>query len=145
MSSTRTFWKQHQKDTQAPIRKAIADATLKVIKDGYYEHEGTIHDLTDDLEKLTRRTKYYSPDSLLSGWSQPPAAPSTPSGTQRKTEISFLEISTLEGCRYLRTVLQGKQDTRIGVLNFASAKRPGGGFLFVCFSCVSQFSISTLP
>ena len=46
------------------------------------------------------------------------------------TEISLLEISTLEGARLLNELRQSSAKTgRIGILNFASAKKPGGGFL----------------
>ena len=44
-----------------------------------------------------------------------------------KTKIIIGEYSTLVGTRKMREVVQ--EEERIGVLNFASAKKPGGGFI----------------
>jgi uncharacterized protein (TIGR02452 family) len=50
---------------------------------------------------------------------------------KKKTRIVIAEYSTLVGSGRLQEITQGEPESRskIGVLNFASAKRPGGGFL----------------
>ncbi|KAG1836089.1 hypothetical protein DFJ58DRAFT_719185 [Suillus subalutaceus] len=72
-------------------------------------------------------TRYYAPDYLLSTWStsDPPRNPTA------KSEVSILEISTLDGARLLFNTISSRSTSfgRIAILNFASATRPGGGFL----------------
>lgn len=74
-------------------------------------------------------TRYYASDSLLSLWSQPTSASNVT--RESATEISIVEISTLEGANFLASNSHTPPEEtrrRIGVLNFASAKHPGGGF-----------------
>lgn len=101
--------------------KRIGDETLKAIGDGVYTLDGQTYDLAQSLSNSKLSTRYYSPDSMLSNWSTMQATgSSTPA-----TEIFILETSTLAGSRMLSKQATGA----IGVLNFASAKKPGGGFL----------------
>src|SRR6202042_2667598 len=50
-----------------------------------------------------------------------------------QTQISIVEISTIHCCGLLAAALRrdpsGVENIKIGVLNFASATKPGGGFL----------------
>jgi uncharacterized protein (TIGR02452 family) len=101
--------------------KRIADETLKAIADGVYTLDDNTYDLAHSLSNSKLGTRYYSPDSMLSNWSTMEAT----SSSAYVTEISILEISTLAGSRMLSKQAIGT----IGVLNFASAKKPGGGFL----------------
>ncbi|RPD57427.1 hypothetical protein L226DRAFT_162149 [Lentinus tigrinus ALCF2SS1-7] len=113
--------------------KGIADATLDAIDQGFYTLDETTYDLRVATGQSKRQTTYYAPDSLLSTWAS--ATPSTP---VLQTKISLLEVSTLEGARYLHDTLDSKNSDasqsdspprpKVGVLNFASAKKPGGGF-----------------
>ncbi|KAL0579623.1 hypothetical protein V5O48_002395 [Marasmius crinis-equi] len=105
-------------------RMKIAEETLDAIEEGSYTLNGTPHPF--DIERLKRDTKYYAPDSLLSNWRNPSTSAGNSSG---KTETSLLEIRTLEGARYLASNLPSGSRDSIGILNFASAKKPGGGFL----------------
>ena len=110
-------------------RRAIAKATLEVIEAGHYVVEGVKHDIRPQLDAMLSGTRYYAPDSPLSRWPQPPTGDHT---RKKATEISIVEISTLEGAKLLSsTPYTSPEETRrrVGVLNFACAKYPGGGFL----------------
>ncbi|KAI0698311.1 hypothetical protein C8T65DRAFT_13669 [Cerioporus squamosus] len=112
--------------------KDIADTTLDAIDRGSYILDETTHDLRVAMDQSKRQTTYHAPDSL-SSW-----ASATPPPPVSHTKISLLEMSTLEGARYLHDTLGSQasdthqQDSlssrKVGVLNFASAKKPGGGF-----------------
>jgi len=106
----------------------IAQETLDAIETGIYTHDHTSHSLSTGIELSKKNTQYYAPDSLLSGWST--MRPS--SGDPISLDVSVLEVSTLEGARLLSAILQASgsdtSSSRIGVLNFASATKPGGGF-----------------
>ncbi|KAG6833628.1 hypothetical protein H0H87_004255 [Tephrocybe sp. NHM501043] len=110
-------------DRRAPLRK-IAQDTLKAIDTGY-SLSGVKHELQPKSEDSNKRTTYYAPNSLLSTWSTPLSTPIATNCT--RTEYSVLEISTLEAARLLAS--SAVDNDKIGILNFASAKRPGGGFL----------------
>lgn len=107
-------------------RKKIADTTLATIEAGYISFANTYIDLAAKVRFSNHNTHYYPPnDPTLPRWSSDvPKLPPT------KTEISILEISTLEGTRLLRDSLSKSAGSgRIALLNFASATHPGGGFL----------------
>jgi len=123
--------KQQSQSKPRPNLREIASSTLEKIEAGSYELNGVTYDLTSDVEYLKQNTEYYAPDSELGNWSTsniPDRAE-----TISTTRISLLEISTLKGARRLSTYLASSsiEDNQkiIGVLNFASAKNPGGGFI----------------
>ncbi|EEB95112.1 hypothetical protein MPER_05972 [Moniliophthora perniciosa FA553] len=120
--------KPNTNNPRAP-RVKIAEETLEAIKKGSYTHNGTTYTLKDKVEAMKRETRYYAGDSLLSNWHHTPSAAAAGAGgeKERTASISILEMTTLEGARYLSTNTTTPQ--KIGVLNFASAKKPGGGFL----------------
>ncbi|KAI0740744.1 hypothetical protein C8Q76DRAFT_201626 [Earliella scabrosa] len=113
--------------------KAIADSTLDAIDEGSYILQGTTYDLQVATQQSKRQTTYYAPDSLLSSWASA-AAPAAP----QHANITLLEVSTLDGARYLHGMLRARSTDantngdqpapKVGILNFASAKKPGGGF-----------------
>jgi hypothetical protein len=136
--------------------KAIADTTMQDINRGSIYLSGYKYDLATGIDAMARRTQYYSPSStLLSSWSLRPTPPMTayPSSYRatplKHTQIYFYEITTLEGCRELSNILSASHsaDPRLGVLNFACATHPGGGFLHVSRSrvCISCSIISASP
>jgi uncharacterized protein (TIGR02452 family) len=122
-------------------RKNIAESTLKAIHDGSYTLNGTTHVLSTAIELSTKATSFYAPDSFLSMWSNRDTD-SFPV-RERITEVSVLEISTLDGVRLLAatipkstphnrgddTHIEIPSEQKIAILNFASAKNPGGGFM----------------
>jgi len=115
------------------------------------------YDLKSRIIYTISHTQYFGPeDERLSRWADSTlqAGDSTvagdngnqenPEGRTAKTKIIIGEYSTLVGARRMHEVVQAKG--RIGVLNFASAKKPGGGFINgsqaqVCFISHSRTSI----
>ena len=75
-------------------------------------------DLVQPIKKMMEDTAFYPDDYPFS---QPSSASPT------KTRIVIGEYSTLVGTRSLTSLASSAND--IGILNFASAKKPGGGFL----------------
>ena len=63
-----------------------------------------------------------------------------------RTKIHVGEYSTLVGARKVHLALARNKDPsvnkKIGVLNFASAKRPGGGFIYGCQAQVRFFHLA---
>ncbi|KIM82478.1 hypothetical protein PILCRDRAFT_820337 [Piloderma croceum F 1598] len=117
-------------DIRNRLRK-IAEESLSVIESGSYTlpNSDVTHNLCSKIESLKSGTRYYPPDSPLSNWSSPESSPlryaaSTP------TDVSILEISTMNGARRLSSILASENLTdKLGILNFASAHSPGGGFI----------------
>ena len=114
-------------------RKNIARDTLEAIEAGSYDLQGTTYDLRDPTGQSKRNTSYYAPDSPLSSW--PTGSPDIPA---ESPNVLLLEATTLEGARFLHATLGTAGPThgpdqppkpKVGVLNFASARKPGGGFL----------------
>jgi len=118
---------EHLVDKKRAARKQIADDTLQVIERGSY----LSHDISAAIASSKQNTRYYAPASLLSTWSSPTQSGSPPPYSPHHTSVSLLEISTLEGARLLANMnaVASTSTTKIGVLNFASAKKAGGGFL----------------
>ncbi|KAF7348245.1 DUF2263 domain-containing protein [Mycena sanguinolenta] len=104
--------------------RAIARATLDVLSSGYVAVNGSLYDLSLMIAKTKLQTAYYGPDSLLSTWHS--FSPSQPVPNTAQTIVELLETTTLHAARQV-----GRQGyaAPIGVLNFASADQPGGGFI----------------
>ncbi|KAJ7270433.1 hypothetical protein C8J57DRAFT_1435480 [Mycena rebaudengoi] len=102
----------------------IATTTLAAVSSGRVTVKGLVYDLRGKLEESTIGTAYYAPDSLLSAWNSFSPTYATPAGIN--TVIEILEATTLEAAR--SAGLKGYKRP-IGVLNFASAEQPGGGFI----------------
>lgn len=111
-------------------RKAMAKETLKILDQGFYEPDvrnkaGQNTEkrqivIKDALEQSVRCSVLISPEEgekILEKYEE--------CQNCRKPETKVENISTVEAVRKLAE--GGKTD--IGVLNFASAKNPGGGFL----------------
>ena len=108
-------------------RKAMANETLKIIKQGYYEpvcnkdNEDTANvTIKDDIERSVKSSKLISP---AEGAKILEKFESTEKCGQPETRVE--NMSTVEAIH----ILTLNQKSNIGVLNFASAKNPGGGFL----------------
>ncbi|KAF7335691.1 DUF2263 domain-containing protein [Mycena venus] len=109
--------------TTASLRD-IAKATLDAISSEKVAVKGQLYDLRGLLDQSRLQTAYYAPDSLLSTWRS--FSPAQPHPSAVDTKIDILETTTLDAAR--KTGLKGYKQP-IGILNFASAEQPGGGFI----------------
>jgi uncharacterized protein (TIGR02452 family) len=104
-------------------RQEIARSTLQAIEAGSYVLNGVTYSLSKETKESGNNTQFFNyNDAVLSAWKA--AYSLSPS---IRTAISFREISTLEGAHHLSKLVPPNE--RVGILNFASAKKPGGGFL----------------
>jgi len=102
---------------------AIAQDTLNILDSGYYENiDGERVNIERELASCIAQTKCYDPDQLEQ--IQKEVLASNPQFSN--TEFTVRNETTLMGAKIMA---QTQQFERIGVLNFASAKNPGGGFL----------------
>ncbi|KAJ3563496.1 hypothetical protein NP233_g8908 [Leucocoprinus birnbaumii] len=126
----------------------IADETLKAVENGSYtlrdpqaqsKDASTIIDLRANVDSLKAHTTYYAPDSSMTSWAESPLS----NTSSAPTKLWAVEKSTLETSRWLveklaselksatneaSEVPAGSRAHAVGVLNFASARNPGGGF-----------------
>lgn len=126
MQTTLDKWREKPIDKKRERLKTIAEGTLAAIEDGFFVVKDVRHDISAALTLSVPRTKYFAPDSLLSMWAtMRPVSPTVHTG------ISVVEISSIDGIRLLSNGVHNtaRAALRIGVLNFASATKPGGGFL----------------
>lgn len=104
-------------------RKAIAQNTLEILDSGYYESpDGKRVDIARELVSCIAQTKCYDLPEIEQ--IQKAVLAKTPEFSN--TEFAVKNETTLMGAEFMA---QTQQFERIGVLNFASAKNPGGGFL----------------
>ncbi|MEK0178115.1 TIGR02452 family protein [Microcoleus anatoxicus] len=104
-------------------RIAIAQDTLKIIEAGYYcSPEGQRIELVQKIESCLEQTKSYEPDALSR------IKQSVLYGTPQFSNIEF-EVRNETTLMGAERMARGQKFQKIGVLNFASAKNPGGGFL----------------
>lgn len=96
-------------------RVEIANKTLEIVKNGFYEYKGNKIVIEKELEESIKNTFTIVPND----WD---AILKTPIENQFETEIVTKNCSTIEA-------IAQEKSGKICVLNFASAKNPGGGFL----------------
>lgn len=103
--------------------KAIANGTLAALEAGYYTtpDDGATIAIRDALAACVSNTRYYEPDELDAISEQVVAQPGVVT-----TTFAVANETTLQASARLAA---SQQYQRIGVLNFASARHPGGGFL----------------
>jgi uncharacterized protein (TIGR02452 family) len=98
--------------------RAIAQENERFIADGYYDHptEGRVH-IAEAVRAAADATRSHQLDELTALLAQPAIV-------QRPTEIEVTDESSL-GAAQRR---HGAGSGVVGVLNFASARNPGGGY-----------------
>ncbi|MFC4102124.1 TIGR02452 family protein [Paenibacillus xanthanilyticus] len=102
-------------------RKTIAEETLRIQRQGYYEYDGRRVDFAAAQRQSEANSELITPEqgkALVEGIARLPKLP-------QAVAYSVANEATV------KAVLDGSaaRKTRVGVLNFASAKNPGGGFL----------------
>src|SRR5258707_13605627 len=101
----------------------IAEETVAALERGNYTAPGgNLVDFTPLLKRCVEGTKCYKPEALATTRQQVVATPSSIAST----EFELVNETTLQGSA---RIVESDQYQHIGVLNFASAKHPGGGFL----------------
>jgi len=113
-------------DDRRAILRSIADETLIALDKGLYEYNGIDYKLDGWIRDSQKNTRYFAPDSLVASW----ASTRPKKGSPSPAHISVLQVSTLDAARLLESMnrLSGQERSKTGVLNFASATAPGGGF-----------------
>lgn len=115
-----------------PGRASIAKDTLRKIEDGWYQSsDGSKIDLKDDITFTNDNSILYTEDDLqnikqLNSIFDESNSSSITNSDNSQTKFEIQHCTTLEAARSL--VSEVGED-HVGVLNFASAKNPGGGFL----------------
>ena len=109
--------------------KRIAEETLTAIRERSYAYRGVDQDLTEAVKEAESKTVYYSPSSSIKQWASS-TEPSRDPTHSSPTHISILQITTLDAARLLDNVYKSNpsENGKTGILNFASATKPGGGF-----------------
>ena len=105
------------------ILKGIANDTIAALNNGKVDVSTTQHHTELFLQSSQE----------LTDWRRHSHYPSS-----ARTIVEVLAQSTLQGARHLHSVAQPQ--SKIGVLNFASATSPGGGFLMG--TCTQEASIA---
>ena len=104
-------------------RVAIAQDTLKIIESGGYQTPGGIHvDISSDTRTCLQQTQPYTPDELSAIEQEILYHPPQFSAI----DFEVKNETTLTGAKRMA---ESGELKKIGVLNFSSAKNPGGGFL----------------
>ena len=132
---------RHKRRSPQPARedprrlrlKEIAQSTIDAMNLGHIDvpaGPNTVnrHDIKRYIIHTQQYTKLYPEDSPnLRDWrTAPPRQLRGPGAQNVPVTIERKELSTIKGIRYLHAF---DPVERVGVLNFASATKPGGGFL----------------
>jgi uncharacterized protein (TIGR02452 family) len=103
--------------------KRIANETLTAFEKGSYtSSEGVNIELLSLLQECLESTRHFQPEELAALESLTPQRPSPGA----PTTLAVTPETSLQGAARLTA---SKTYQRIAVLNFASARKPGGGFL----------------
>ncbi|KAJ2921127.1 hypothetical protein H1R20_g15964, partial [Candolleomyces eurysporus] len=117
-------------ETQRDRYKRVAEKALQTIEKGSYMYRGKFTPL--HIKNTTDRTKFFPEESVLTEWRKKPVV-NTQRSTVTEVSLSILNVTTLDAARILSNSyrFQGYEGAppQTGVLNFASATKPGGGFI----------------
>jgi uncharacterized protein (TIGR02452 family) len=115
----------HNRGRDRDALREIARSTVKAINYNQFRIGNSVYEL--NTLAAVEGTRYFEPNSL-SDWRFPSTAQSS-GRDSTQTCISILQITTLHCSRILANSLWNSSSTKIGILNFASATKPGGGFI----------------
>lgn len=104
-------------------RKEIAKSTVQIMEQGFYDYAGKVVKIEEAQQKSEQGSLLVTPteaEVLLEAYRE-----ATVAGEGSAPQQRVANIATVQAILELHRA--GAQ--RIGVLNFASAKNPGGGFL----------------
>jgi uncharacterized protein (TIGR02452 family) len=107
--------------------KHIAESTLQLVADGGYTspHSGQYQSFGAAVAESLANTVLYTPAcASLSVSAQASLPPCCAAGST--TSIRVVRATTLEAAEFYQHT---NADKHVGLLNFASARNPGGGFL----------------
>ena len=102
-------------------RKAIARQTLDIMEKGWYETEGAVVEIRARQQESVKNSVLFTPEQgkrLLEQYE-------TVTKKTAKYKCCTWNCSTVDAI----LKLAGENQCRCAVLNFASAKNPGGGFI----------------
>src|SRR4051812_4685317 len=103
-------------------RAELARGTVEIVERGSYRSaSGRVVDITHSVRACLEATRYYPPEELERLRGDVLGYP----GSDHSTVFEVVNETTLSGIARVRSLGQGP----VAVLNFASAKNPGGGFL----------------
>lgn len=104
-------------------RASLAAETVRIVDAGKYRlPDGRVVDIAAAVEACVRGTRQFDPERLRRIRDEALAQ----AGPSFDTAIEVVNETTLAGASELCRASAGR---RVGVLNFASARNPGGGFL----------------
>ncbi len=106
-------------------RKAVARETVDIMEKGYYETEGSRIFIGELQERSMKGSFLMTPTQGEALLEECEKYTNHCTGVQKTTIIQTWNCSTVDAL--LRLAAEEKKET--GILNFASAKNPGGGFL----------------
>ncbi len=117
---------------RAELRR-IGEETMDAINRGSFNYMGAETDLSYKVREAKKATEFYASDSDVGKWNslQRPQRLGGSSDHPVPTYISILQISTIDAARLLDNMRRNnpaESGQVTGVLNFASATKPGGGF-----------------
>jgi uncharacterized protein (TIGR02452 family) len=110
------------------ILRRLAGETLTIVHRGaYVTPSGVTLHIKPAIEQSLEKTLFYPPDAWNDWESTKPTAPSY------ATQFRVREVTTLDAAQEFASELRAMQPAptppiTVGVLNFASATKPGGGF-----------------
>jgi uncharacterized protein (TIGR02452 family) len=108
-------------------RARIAEDTLKQLEAGGYRARGGVPiSFGNDIAFTLENSVLYTEDDLRKMKAMISTADDSTSASSTSTKFEVLHCTTLQAALSLSAKVD---EDRIGVLNFASAKNPGGGFL----------------
>jgi uncharacterized protein (TIGR02452 family) len=101
-------------------RIETAKLSIKIIENGFYEANGKRINVEKQIQKCVEQTKTIKPDD----WEN-----ILIKIERKKAELAFETTTKVLNCSTIKALKTTREGLKVGVLNFASAKNPGGGFL----------------